>query len=266
MSKDGKPKTKARGLDRAFAILDHLCQVGLPQRPIEIAEGMGAPKSSIYDLVALLLASNVLEKIDADGRVFLGPKLNFWSTNYRKHFDLGGIVRPILENVTARTRETSQFCTLDGDKYYVAMMNEGNRPFRISADVGERTPIPWTASGRLLISHLSDQEIIDLIPEEDFHLPDGSYLEPSSFIESVRKANADQFFDFDSIADNFTHCFAAPVYGLNNRCIYTLCIIAPQGDAEKNYDEYRSALVEAAEILSKKLTAQTSSMSEMAAE
>lgn len=77
MTKDGKIKTKARGLDRAFAILDYPCRTGLSQRPIEIAEGMGAPKSSVYDLIALLVASNVLQKVDDDGRIFLGPKLNF---------------------------------------------------------------------------------------------------------------------------------------------------------------------------------------------
>ena len=182
MTKDGK--TKARGLDRAFAILDYLCQTGLSQRPIDIAEGMGAPKSSIYDLVALLVASNVLQKVDDDGRVFLGPKLNFWGTNYRKHFDLGGTVRQALEHITSCTRETSQLCTLDGDKYYVAMMNEGIRPFRISADIGERIPVPWTGSGRFLLAHLahlSDEEILDFIPAADFNLPDGPGLSRKRF-------------------------------------------------------------------------------------
>ena len=84
MIKDEKTKTKARGLDRAFAILDYLCQVGLPQRPIEIAEGMGAPRSSIYDLVALLISSSVLEKVDDDGRVFLGTQTEFLEHKLQK--------------------------------------------------------------------------------------------------------------------------------------------------------------------------------------
>lgn len=266
MNKDGKAKTKARGLDRAFAILDHLCEVGLPQRPIEIAEGMGAPKSSIYDLVALLISSNILEKVDDDGRVFLGPKLNFWSTNYRKHFDLGGTVRPILESITEQTRETSQLCTLDGNKYYVAMMNEGSRPFRISADVGERTPIPWTASGRLLLAHLSDQEILDFLPQQDFDLPDGSRLSSEAFLMSVRQAQKDKFFDFDSVADNYTHCFAAPVFAADGLCRYTLCIIAPKDDARAHYEEYKRALIDAAENLSARFSSERQESKGLAAE
>ena len=250
MTKDGKIKTKARGLDRAFAILDYLCQTGLSQRPIEIAEGMGAPKSSIYDLVALLVASNVLQKVDGDGRIFLGPKLNFWSINYRKHFDLGETVRQAFEHITSCARETSQLCTLDGDKYYVAMMNEGIRPFRISADIGERIPVPWTASGRFLLAHLSDGEILDFIPAADFNLPDGSRLEPEAFLHSVRAAQKEKFFDFDSVSDNFTHCFAAPAFTPDGVCRYTLCIIAPKDDSRTNYEEYKNVLKDASEKLS----------------
>ena len=57
--------------------------------------------------------------------------------------------------------------------HVVAQTRDGARPFRISSNVGEPVPIPWTASGRLLVSHLSDAEIQALIPDEDFRLPDG---------------------------------------------------------------------------------------------
>ncbi len=73
---------------------------------------------------------------------------------------------------------------------------EGGRPFRISSDVGERVPIPWTASGRLLVSHLSDAEIKELIPEEDFQLPNGEWLPPAEFIAEVRQASAAGYFTF----------------------------------------------------------------------
>jgi len=253
MKRLDKAKTKARGLDRAFMILDFLCTTGKPLRPIEISEGMQAPKSSIYELVGLLLNASVLERVDKEGRVFLGRKLNYWSVNYNKHFDLNKSAQPLLEWITEQTRETSQLCMLDGDKYYVAMMNEGSRPFRISADVGERTPIPWTASGRMLLGHMSEAEIVNLIPETDFVLPDGSTLDPNEFTKSVQSAWEDRFFSFDSVADNFTHCFAAPVVGTNGRCECTLCIIAPKDDAALNYDKYRSVLIESGQVLSEKI-------------
>ncbi len=249
-----KKSGRARGLDRAFAILDYLRVRKGPLKPNEIAVGMGAPKSSIYEIIGLLIEQNILEYTDNEGRVFLGRKLHFWGTAYLANFDLAREAQPYLEQLSHDTRETSQLCMLDGNKYTVVLMKEGIRQFRISSDVGERIPIPWTASGRLLATHLSDAEIGAFIPEPDFTLPDGSYLEPGVFIEETRRAQRDGFFSFDSVADNFTHCFAAPVFDENEHCIATLCLIAPKKDAARNYDRYRQKLIDSAGELSAKLS------------
>ena len=56
-----------------------------------------------------------------------------------------------LQEIVSQTRETAQMCLLNGRKYTVALMKEGERHFRISSDIGENAPIPWTASGRTTI-------------------------------------------------------------------------------------------------------------------
>lgn len=63
---------RARGLDRAFEILDFLRLQRQPLRPNEIAQGIGAPRSSVYELVNLLIRQGIIEYRGDDGRVFLG--------------------------------------------------------------------------------------------------------------------------------------------------------------------------------------------------
>lgn len=246
-------KTRARGLERAFDIIQYLHEGKEAKRPIEIAVGMGAPKSSVYELVGILTSLGVLERTDVEGRVFLGRKLHYWGLGYIENFDLTRLAQPMLEYITEQTRETSQLCMVDGNKYTVVMMNEGSRQFRISADVGQKSPLPWTASSRLLLGHLSDDEIQHFIPQEDFVLPDGSRLALSDFISSIRTAHADGFFSFDSLADTYTHCFAAPVYDGSGQCMSTLCLIAPKQDATNNYKMYRDVLINAANDLTEAL-------------
>ena len=243
---------RMRGLDRAFEILDSLRDLRRPARPNEIAVGIGAPKSTVYDLIGVLLKAGVLEQADGDGRVALGRRLYFLGLAYQTQFDLTRICKAYLDRLAEATRETSQLCMLDGNKYTVAMMTEGVRPFRISSDVGERIPITWTASGRLLLSRMSDAEILDFIPPGDFVLPDGSRLDPAVFLAEVHKARAAGFFSFDTLADNFTHCFAAPIFRDDGVCVATLCLIAPRGDATRNFERYRSTLTAAAVELSEK--------------
>ncbi|WFR99077.1 IclR family transcriptional regulator [Rhizobium tumorigenes] len=244
---------RTRGLDRAFEILEFLRVKRQPMRPNEIAAEIGAPRSSVYELVNLLLGHGMLDYQGDDGRVFLGRRLYFLGTAYAEHFDLMRECERMLTRLAVETRETAQMCLLEGNKYTVAMMREGVRPFRISSNVGETVSIPWTASGRLLVSHLTDQQIIDLIPPEDFTLPDGRQLDPATFLAEVRTAARDGYFTFNSEVENFTHCFAVPIYQAGGNCIATLCLVAPREDGLRNRDSYLESLLTAANEISDKL-------------
>jgi DNA-binding IclR family transcriptional regulator len=241
---------RARGLDRAFEILQHLRLRRQPLRPNEIAAGIGAPRSSVYELVNLLLRQGALEYRDEDGRVFLGRKLYFFGAAYAEQFDLMRECERLLAKLAEETRETAQMCLLEGDKYTVARMREGVRPFRISSNVGDPVPIPWTASGRLLVSHMTDAEILDLIPPADFRLPNGLRLKPTDFIAEAREASRAGYVAFDSVVDTFTRCFAAPIYRPGRVCVATLCLVAPREDGVRNERFYLHSLAGAATDLS----------------
>ena len=246
-------KRRARGLDRAFDILDFLKEKGTPMRPNEIASSIGSPKSTVYELVSALLERRILETVGKDGHVYLGRQLYFLGQAHLRHFDFTREAEICLGEIVSQTRETAQMCLLNGRKYTVALMKEGERHFRISSDIGENAPIPWTASGRLLLSHLSDQAIVDLIDPDDFILPDGERLPLQTFLGEIRRAGEEGFFSFDSVADTFTHCFAAPVKDERGICIATLCIVAPRADAQKNYSEYRRVLIDSANGLARRI-------------
>jgi DNA-binding IclR family transcriptional regulator len=247
---------RARGLDRAFEILDFLRARREPVKPNEIAAQIGAPRSSVYELVNLLLRNGILEYNGSEGRVYLGRKLYFLGAAYEDHFDFMRECDQVLEKLASTTRETAQFCMLDGNKYAVVRMKEGARPFRISSDVGRPVPIPWTASGRLLVGHMSDSEIVDFIPRDDFHLPNGEWMDPQKFIAEVRGATAAGEFTFNSIVDSFTHCFAVPVKGTDGGTLATLCLVAPRDDGLKHRQSYLDSLKQAATELHYKGNAQ----------
>ncbi|WP_378944438.1 IclR family transcriptional regulator [Mesorhizobium sp. ANAO-SY3R2] len=244
---------RARGLDRAFEILNFLRLKRQPLRPNEIAQGIGAPRSSVYELVNLLIRQGILEYRGDDGRVFLGRKLYFLGMAYAEQFDLMRECDKLLGKIAEETRETAQMCLLEGNKYTVAQMKEGLRPFRISSNVGDPVAIPWTASGRLLVSHMSDDEILAFIPRDDFRLPNGDWLDPAEFIAEVREAARVGYFTFNSTVETFTHCFAVPVYQADRICVATLCLVAPREDGLKNHARYLKSLLDAAADLSSRL-------------
>lgn len=241
--------TRARGLDRAFEILDCLAAARRPLRANEIATTLAAPRSSIYELSALLLRRGMLEDV-GDGRLFLGERLYLLSAAYTAVSGRHAVVQSALRRIVEETAETAQFCRLDGNKYHVAAMREGSRPFRISTDVGERVPLTWTASGRVLVGHLARDEILAFVPAADFTLPDGTPIPTAAFLDEVEATRASGHFTFDSAVDSYTHCFAVPVSRPDGRAVATLCIVAPREDARRHHADYLASLKRAAATLS----------------
>ncbi|WP_409159314.1 IclR family transcriptional regulator [Pectobacterium sp. B2J-2] len=249
-------KRRTRGLDRAFDIMDYLKTQRKPMRPHDIAKGIDAPKSTVYEIISLLQERKILESVGHDGLVYLGRELYFLGQAHLSHFDFTREADGFLEQIVEQTHETAQMCLLNGRKYNVALMREGERAFRISSEIGEAIPIPWTASGRLLLGHLSDDDILALVPPDDFILPDGKRLSVDTFIQEIRQSHREGFFSFDSIADTYTHCFAAGIYNTQGHCIATFCIVAPRGDAYANHHTYRQVLTVCARSMEQRLSGQ----------
>lgn len=141
--------SRARGVDRVIAMFR---QLHIAQRPMsirELIEATGAPRSSIYELVAILAEVGWLEST-ADGSVFFGREMHYYGSDYATHNDLISRAHQSILALVRKHEETAQLCMLEGNKYTVVLSENSARPFNISSDIGVRVPIPWTATGRLL--------------------------------------------------------------------------------------------------------------------
>ncbi len=244
------PAARRRGIDRVVEVLECLYARNEPLRPNQIAAAVGAPRSTVYEIVERLREAGLLESYDGEGRVFLGRRLHYFGTAYVGRVDLMREADAMLLRLTEQTNETSQLCLMEAGKYAVALARHGGHHFRISSDIGQRVPLPWTASGPLLVSHLSDAEILRLVPAEDFHLPDGRQLAPDEFLRRVRAARDAGVSRLDGQLDTFTHCMAAPVRDANRVCVATLCLVIPRLDAEPRGAQLARILMAAAADLS----------------
>ena len=244
---------RTRGIDRAFEILECLHDAKKPLRPNEIAIAIGAPKSTTYDVVGLMLSRGILDRADGEGRVYLGRRLYLFGLSHLTHFDVMRLASGYLDQLSEVTGQTAQLCVLDNRKYVVAQMKEGERHFRISSDVGEPVPLPWTASGRVLVSHLDDKAILKLIPSDDFKLPDGKRLSERTFLKEVAEARLEGFYSCDGTAGRFTHCFAAAVYDEQRLCVATLCLLTPREEGLQDHARYKRALIDAAQQMTARI-------------
>jgi DNA-binding IclR family transcriptional regulator len=174
-------------------------------------------------LVNRLVEAEMLET-DIDGAIYFGRAMHLYGAAYAEANPLQRRVRGVLDELAARTEATAQFCALKHDKYVVLDSRSGRGLFRITADIGVPVPLPWTASGRLLLDHLAPEEIRALIPPEDYRLRDGRMVDPDQFLVDVARARKEGFCITEDLADHFC-CLAAPIRDARGRAIATLCFV-----------------------------------------
>ena len=245
----GGSVARERGIDRVLRLLDCLHQHGQPIRIGDLARAMKAPRSSTYEIVRTLAEAAILEA-GTDGRIFFGKSLYFYGADYLREHDLVRRARDEVDRLARETGETSQFCMLHENKYTVVHMRAGARPFGISSDIGTQVPLPWTASGRLLLSHLEPQEIKAIVRPEDLRLPNGTVIEIEDFVAAVADARQNGYCMTSGLVDAYTHCVAAPVLDHDGHAVATLCFVVPIDTAAVRLGELRDILIESGHSLS----------------
>lgn len=244
------PADRQRGVDRVIDIFEALLKSREPVRVGDLARRLAAPRSTLYTLVKRLVEAELLALHEDDGAVFFGAAMHLYGAAYAEQNPLQRRARDVLDELAAEADATAQFCALRGDKYVVLDSRSGRGLFRITADVGVPVPLPWTASGRLLLGHLSDEAIRTLIPSEDYRLPDGREVDPEAFLADVARARADGHCVTIGLSDRFTCCLAAPIRGSDNRVVATLCFVVPVDVSDAKRSDLVARLVDAATRLS----------------
>lgn len=218
---------RERGIDRVLKLFAYLGSYGRPVRLAELPKALGAPRSTIYELVRMLGDSGLLEVTGADNKVYFGRMMYIYGINYFRENDLIRRGSAEVEALSSLTGESSELCMLNRNRQAIIHTAPGTRPMRISSEAGAQIPIPWTASGRLLLRHLSPSEIRDLVQPEDLVLPDGRVVDIADFTGDCMAARDAEIIITRGLINSFSQCLAAPILGVNGEVQATICFVLP---------------------------------------
>jgi len=242
--------SREKGLNRVLNILEFL---HANQRAIgigELAKGLNAPRSTTYTLVRELVEAGLLEMAGDGNRVYFGKKLYLYGMAYMRGNDLLRRGRQEVDTLSRETGETSELCMLQSGRYTIVHSSPGTRPFRISSATGLQIPLPWTASGRLLLAGLDRGRIEAMVTQDDLVLPDGRKLELDDFIDDIAKARVTGYCVTSGLVDAYTKCLAAPVFSAPGKVEATMCLVVPIDTSEERTGELLTVLRERAARLS----------------
>ena len=136
---------------RLLTLLDQF-STERPTHTVEgLSEAIGVPRSTVYRLVSLLKAYELLEQA-GESKYQLGPKAIMMGYVARSTVDLADVWRPGLEQLAGESRETALVLRRIGDAAVCVDRVECDHPVRLSFDVGKAMPLHTGAGAKVLLS------------------------------------------------------------------------------------------------------------------
>ena len=240
-------------LDRILQILDGLQEAARPMTAYEVARAVGAPLSTVYTIINDMVDKHLLSRT-LDGSVWLGPRLYGYGLSYASSLDYLTVANEEMNRLAAEVGETVQVCGRDEGMMVVLLMCEGSGHFRVTSRVGSRVPLNWTASGRLLIAHLSDDERTAFFARYAKPSPTGrAEIRPEVLAHNARAAFDERLSVQIGESDASVACLAAPVVDPAGVCRFTISVVLPEAKAVQHTERYSQAVRDAAARIEQRL-------------
>jgi DNA-binding IclR family transcriptional regulator len=148
------PRSSAvKSAARTLRLLEVLAdRGGVPARLAELADELGAPRSSVHALLRTLSASGWV-RTDPTGMLYaIGLRSLLVGTSILDSDPYLRVARPVLTALRDRIGETVHLARLDGDRVvYLTTQESGREPRRI-ARVGRWLPAHSTSLGKALLA------------------------------------------------------------------------------------------------------------------
>lgn len=206
-------------LIRGSRVLDAVVASDQPLTVSDLARKLSLPKSTVHGLCGTLVDLGLLSR--RSGNSFLiGPHVMRWANAFLAQTDLTAEFSSLWDSLTVLSDETITLSVLDGSEVvYIACRNSSSS-LGITFRIGMRLPAPFTATGKAILSTMSDAQVRKLLAG---HWPQPLTSRSVKNIESLMSELTDCRRRGFSIDDGQTrdgmYCFGTAVRDSSNQVV-----------------------------------------------
>jgi len=194
----------------------------------DIAKALNMPVSSTYQIIQNMLNRGYLEA-DSTGKNFhLGNKIFEIRVQHRKNTNLPTEFFNVAAKMAEDLNETVLLAVRSGDKVVYIAEKTVAQPIRVSSSIGSVLPLHASASGKILLSRFTDEEIDALYPNDKLEtFTSRTISSVRALKEELTKVRA------MGIAYNFgesiegVHCVAGPIYDMEDNVVASVSVSIP---------------------------------------
>jgi len=226
-----KPANLVQTIERASSILDILGQSSQGISIRELSAKLRLPKGTTHRLLSSLSYFGYVRQDPKTRDYFLGFKLVDLGQLLLSQLDLRKEAEPFLRDLAERTRETVHLVFLDRNEIvYIDKVetDQGSSGLRMASRVGLRNPAHSCAVGKVLLSHLSEEELNGIIKEKGLgKRTENTITNPAQLKEHLKNVQAQGYAIDDEENEKGIRCVAAPIYNEGGKVVAAISISGP---------------------------------------
>ncbi len=209
-------------IENSMRILEALSDE--PRSFFELIDLMDSNKATIHRLITTLEELDYIYK-NENNRYQLTLKLYSLGKKEMERHDLLKKARPFLLKLVDEVKETVVISTFTRDTVYYLDKFEWHSALRIVVEPGKTAPLYCVASGKLYLSHFSEEELADYFAKQSL-LPftETTITNADKLREEIAKIRQQGFAIDNEEWEEYLRGVAVPIYDFSNRMVAALSI------------------------------------------
>lgn len=247
-----------QSVERALSILEVLSEEEGPMSISDLADRVGLKVSTVHRLLNTLVLKGFVKQDEETSKYRLTLKLLRMGRTALGYYDLRTTAKPYLHELVERCNETANLAVLNGgDVVYIDQLESKNLIIvKMFAKIGSRGPAHCTATGKVLLASLEDEEldkILNKMPLERF--TSKTITDPALLRKELARVRKNGYALDLGERDEGVRCVAAPVRNYEGKVIAAISVSGPSLRITDYYlyNELISIVCEVAKKLSEKM-------------
>lgn len=160
------PQYRIESVDNALRLL-LLFETQPSIRLTDASNYLGVASSTAHRLMGMLLYRGFVRQNPATRAYEPGQALSSIAFAIRRQMDIRTLARPVLEQLFQKTRETVHFARLERTDAQFIDAIESSRAVRVGSRQGVTLPANCTATGKAMLSRLTQEQLRELYPNNE---------------------------------------------------------------------------------------------------
>lgn len=218
-------KYQAPALDKGLDILEHLSLKAKPLSQTEIAAGIGKKSNEIYRMLVCLENRGYLNRDAVSGKYRLSLKLYHLSHRHSPVDELRRAAQHPMDELAAAIRQSCHLGVLYLGQLMVISQSRSPGPIALSVEEGRLFSLLLTASGRVLLASMPEEERTRLLQANKLFTGQSSQ-QRQKFLQSLEDIHKNGFYVKPSDSTKGVTDISVPVGNPNTGAVAALTVSA----------------------------------------